>query len=408
MAYPELDTSIADIQLGPRAVEVLGVQPSFLRRCLSELEIDESMACMSTRSLYTIAKLVRPNPSLIVPWHFTKEGHKYLVSLTQDKEEPSAQIINEGTVCGSVFDVMNRVPSNIIQTVITSPPYWGARIYKELTPVEWSDGERCHFGGEASPESYVRHTLEILFKLKPIISNQGTVWWNIGDVYNTRTQIRGNAAERLMAMKNGDNVTWSSQAARRHSAGHEYLKDKDLCLIPQQIAIGAERLGYWVRSWITWDKENTMPETVKDRPTTSHEQILLLSKSKRYDFYLNAWKKAPMLNGRDKQTDTQQTSNLRTVWRFSTSSGGKGHGAQFPLELPIRAMLLSSKEGDIVMDPFLGAGTTGMAAHLLSRRFIGCDVVKSYVAEANKNISSIKLNGPRLEDFNGKKDVVVD
>lgn len=395
--FPVPPSDLAGILLGPRAAEVLGVAPVFLRRSLSALGLNDDWRAPRLGSLQRVAALVHPAPSLLVPWHFTGEGVKALEALCASPAPPARDVIEDGIHLLDVHTLLTRLRHESVQSVVTSPPYWGQRIYKDTVPSDWSDGTRCHYGAEATPEDYVRHTLEIFHLMKPVLREGATIWWNVGDTYSTRTQIRTNGVERLQAMREGDSKGWTEQAARRHSAGHEYLKDKDLCLIPQQVAIGAQRLGYWARSWITWEKENTLPETVKDRPTVSHEQIILFSKSKIYDFYLDAWKSTPSVR---KLTGAGEgPANLRSVWRFRTTSGRDGHGAQFPIELPARTILLSSMENELVMDPFLGAGTSAIAAKKLGRRFVGCDVVDEYLEVARGRLKSDAKKGRSLEEF---------
>ncbi len=173
---------------------------------------------------------------------------------------------------------------------------------------------------------------------------------------------------------------------RRYSAGHPYLKDKDLTLIPFQIALGAQRLGWYVRSIIVWSKDNTMPEPVKDRPTTSHEYILMLTQSRFYKYDMDGGSEEA-ISGWSLDESPTGRRNSRSVWRFGTSSRG-AHVAAFPMALPKRCILASSEPGDVVFDPFAGSGTTLVAAKQLGRHYLGFDISPTYVAEAEAWLSS--------------------
>lgn len=211
--------------------------------------------------------------------------------------------------------------------------------------------------------------------------------------------MRAGSGERLDALEGRRRKeSWKDYPVRRYSAGHPYLKDKDLTLVPFQIALGAQRLGWWVRSVITWAKANTLPESVKDRPTVAHEYILMLAQTRFYKYKGDAateaaqsdWYLPEVSNGR---------RNLRTVWHFGTSVGHGNHVAAFPIGLPARCIEASTDVGDLVFDPFAGSGTTLVAAKVLGRRYFGCDIAPSYVAEAEARIRAnrvgLTLNGRR-------------
>ncbi len=294
-------------------------------------------------------------------------------------------------VQGNCLDWIRRMPERSVQTVITSPPYWGVRRYADNQEATWSDGSRTAFGQEKSPEDYVRHTLEIMRALRPVVREDGIIWWNVGDTYMTRSHVRAGSGERLDALEGRRRKeSWKDYPVRRYSAGHPYLKDKDLTLIPFQIALGAQRLGWWVRSVITWSKANTLPESVKDRPTTSHEYILMLTQTRFYKYNVEGateqtksdWYLPDVSSGR---------RNLRTVWNFGTSIGHGNHVAAFPLDLPLRCVEAATDPGDLVFDPFAGSGTTLRAAKMLGRRYFGCDISPSYVAEAKARLRGVEV-----------------
>lgn len=304
---------------------------------------------------------------------------------------------------GSVTDLVHNLAKESVNCAVTSPPYWGLRLYDKSFEVTWADGETCSFGNEQTPESYIRHTIEILYLLKSVLKVDGSVWWNVMDTYNTRTQIRENAVETLRAMQGLDERGWHDHAARRYSAGHSYLKDGEQCLIPIKIAERASRIGYNVKSVITWKKNGSMPETVQSRVTRELEYIIHLSLIRSPYFDKDAYLNTPVhLGGKNKKLEADKITD---VWSFRTSTGKDGHGAQFPVELPGRCIALSTREGDVVLDPFMGAGTTALAALYLNRKCIGFDVSEKYINIAQQRIKDAEKNAVPLltvkEELNG-------
>lgn len=285
---------------------------------------------------------------------------------------------------GNALDLIKGLPSGSIACVVTSTPYWALRVYKEPYFANWADGEVCPYGHEQTPEGFVRHTTEILAALYPSLSETGSIWWNVMDSFNTRTQIRTSAVEALRAMQGKDKRKWSEHDLRRYSAGHSYLKDGEQCLIPSMIAERASRLGYFVKSVITWAKTSSLPEPQESRVSRNLEYVIHLSKVRAPKFDKSAYRELPpSLGGRNLAWETDKLSD---VWTLPTSSGRDGHGAQFPMALPARCIALSTAKHDVVLDPFVGAGTSGIAAVALGRRFVGFDVADEYLATANRRI----------------------
>ena len=309
------------------------------------------------------------------------ERHEHLVS-TGDKSS---------LLLGHSLDFIRTLPMGCIQTVVTSTPYWGMRIYKDSTEVTWGDGERAAYGHEQTPEGFLRHTSEILAALWDALSDDGSVWWNVMDTFNTRTQIRGNAREALNAMQGNDDRAWGDHEARRYSAGHSFLLDGDQCIIPARIAERASRMGFYVKSVITWAKPSTLPEPQNSRVSRSLEYVLHLSKVRTPRFNKDAYRSLPAgLGGRNARYETDKLSD---VWTLATSAGRDGHGAQFPLSLPARCIALTSSPDDLVLDPFVGSGNSGVAAVRLGRRFLGMDVSPEYLALAKIRIEDARSQG---------------
>ena len=285
---------------------------------------------------------------------------------------------------GNSINLIPRLASHTVQCVVTSTPYWGTRVYNEHFVHRWADGEECAFGNEQTPEGFVRHSVEIMFYLKPAIRLSGSVWWNLMDTYNTRTQIRANASETLNAMRGNDARGWRDHSCRRYSAGHSYLKDGEQCHIPSQVANRAAKIGYFVKSIVSWKKNGSLPETVASRVTRELEYIIHLSIRRAPLFNKKAFLTlSESIGGRNKKYEAEK---LTDVWHFSTASGLDGHGAQFPVALPGRCIALTSQEQDLVLDPFVGSGTTSIAAVLLGRRSIGFDVADTYLTAAARRL----------------------
>ena len=284
---------------------------------------------------------------------------------------------------GDALDLIGRLADGSVQCVVTSTPYWATRLYDVFLERDWADGERCAFGLEQTPEAFVRHSVETLYRLLPKIAPDGSVWWNIMDSYNTRTQIRSNAVEALMAMKGHDPRSWRDYQYKRYSAGHAYLKDGEQCLIPQKIAERASRIGYYVKSTVSWCKTACMPEPQRSRVSRNVEYVLHLSVHRTPYFdkasYLTL---SPELGGRQ----AFESEKLSDFWHLPTSAGGDSHGAQFPTQLPGRCIALSTKEGQTVLDPFVGSGTTAAIAVRLNRNYIGFDISGEYLATARAKI----------------------
>lgn len=292
---------------------------------------------------------------------------------------------------GNVTDVLDRLKPTSVHCVVTSTPYWGLRIYEDSTLVKWADGEVCAYGHEQTPEGFIRHTVQILWQLRPTLASDASVWWNLMDSYNTRTQIRGNAVEALRAMQGKEDRGWHDYDARRYSAGHSYLKDGEQCMIPARVAERASRIGYHVKSVITWAKQSSLPEPQNSRVSRSLEYVIHLALTRTPKFDKSAYRRVqPGLGGRSVGYEPDKLSD---VWVLPTSTGGDGHGAQFPVALPGRCIALSTKPGDLVLDPFVGSGNAGVAASALGRKFIGIDVSAKYLAGAEEKISTLAHSG---------------
>lgn len=286
---------------------------------------------------------------------------------------------------GDALSLIDSLQDGSINCVVTSTPYWAMRVYDEIVEREWADGEKCSFGLEQTPEAFIRHSVEILFHLYPKLADSGSIWWNIMDSYNTRTQIRSNAVEALQAMKGLDKRSWKDHQFKRYSAGHAYLKDGEQCMIPQRIAERASRIGYYLKSTISWCKSSCMPEPQQSRVSRNAEYIFHFTKTRTPEFHKEQYLSLPPELGGKQHLESEKLSDF---WYLPTSAGGDGHGAQFPLQLPGRCIAISTVENDVVLDPFIGSGTTAAAAVLLNRHYIGFDICEAYLDTAKEKIKN--------------------
>lgn len=261
------------------------------------------------------------------------------------------------------------------QTCVTSPPYWGLRSYADAKPTQFSDA-LCIFGTEETPTQYVNHMVEIGKEIRRVLKDDGTWWLNIGDSYILGHTVLDNDHERGSKGRTLNKQTTPPEdimnAANRNIIPG--LKTKDLAMIPNRVAIALQDAGWYIRSEIIWNKPNVMPESVEDRPICTHEKIWLLTKNSHYYFDHEAIME---------QGVSGQKRYPRNVWNIPNTvlrqRNHKRHTATFPIELAERCILASTHAGDVVLDPFAGTGTTGVAARKHNRNYILSDISDIYL-----------------------------
>ncbi len=260
---------------------------------------------------------------------------------------------------GDCAPVLAKLPNAFVQTCITSPPYWSLRDY----------GIKGQLGLESDVNAYISCLVRVFREVRRVLRDDGTLWLNIGDSYTS-----GGRAWRAPDKKN------SVRAMSVRPPTPKGLKPKDLIGVPWQLAFALQADGWYLRTEVIWNKPNCQPESVKDRPTRSHEYIFLFSKAERYK-YRSDEVRGP--NGR----------NLRTVWDINTRALRESHIAAFPIDLVEPCLSLSTDTGDMVLDPFVGSGTTGVAALETQRRFIGIELNPEYIEIAER-----RLNGAIVKE----------
>lgn len=329
------------------------------------------------------------------------------------------------------------------QMCVTSPPYFGLRDY----------GVEGQIGLEQTPEEYIAKMVEVFREVRRVLADDGTLWLNIGDSYaaNGRSGLNTGWAERTKEYAGGGHRAEPSRH-RGEKRVPDGLKPKDLIGIPWMLAFALRADGWYLRQDIIWHKPNPMPESVRDRCTKAHEYVFLLSKSERYFFDSEAmkepaaessikrWaqdvdnqrgsdrvpgktngtmkavggprskrdsfkrddsKRAEVIPGqtvgthrpdREESNYDTATRNRRSVWTVATRPYKGAHFATFPPALIEPCILAGSRPGDVVLDPFMGSGTTAAVALQNRRQYLGCELNPDYKPLQDERIREALLS----------------
>lgn len=328
---------------------------------------------------------------------------------------------------GDCREIMRKWASQGVkaQTCITSPPYYGLRDYGTAKweggdpncehsismPTKWNDPKRgtkvlrpevghrggsssnCHICGakrideqlglEDTPEEYINNMVEVFRCVWDVLEDDGTLWVNIGDSYCNSNGFARASPEYQREGRNNMPAN-DRKLDKLHATG---LKTKDLIGIPWMLAFALRADGWYLRQDIVWSKPNPMPESVQDRCTKAHEYIFLLSKSHKYHFDHVAIKE-PMKG----EAGLDEMANKRSVWNVATKPYSGAHFAVFPTELIEPCILAGAPLGGIVLDPFMGSGTTAQVAKDLGRQYIGCELNPEYGKLQKKRTAQIALD----------------
>jgi len=291
---------------------------------------------------------------------------------------------------GDVRDKIKELENHSIDCVVTSPPYWGLRDY----------GVKGQLGLEPTYQEHIKNIVNIFQLLKPKLKDSATIWLNYGDCYATAKN--GRDASNVV----GDDRTFRNKP---FTTIQGQLKNKDLVMMPNRIAIALQDDGWWIRSEIIWHKPNPMPESIKDRPTSAHEKIWLITKSKKYYYDADAIKEPAKWEKWGKQTIIKEQQgktklikertkeelqklgkgvrNKRNVWTITTKPFKAAHFATFPPDLIEPCIKAGCPEGGVVLDPFSGAGTTGIVAKKFNRKAILIELNPEYNVIAKERIN---------------------
>ena len=304
---------------------------------------------------------------------------------------------------GNALEELRKLPSESVNMCITSPPYWALRDY----------GVEGQLGLEPTFQEYINKLCDIFDEVKRVLRKDGTCWVNMGDTYGTKS---GSSFENdNLTGKNKEEVSKTTGINKANELrGTSPEMHKCLCQIPSRFSIEMTNRGWILRNEIIWFKPNCMPSSVKDRFTVDFEKIFFFSKNKKYWFetqYEESQGDGRMC-GRN-TTDTRETHgmgggnkgieaymrrcheegvpttrNKRTVWKITTKPFKGAHFAVYPpdlIETPIKA---GCPKGGVVLDPFFGAGTTGIVAKQQGKDFIGIELNRGYIQIAEKRLNN--------------------
>ena len=319
---------------------------------------------------------------------------------------------------GDCLEQMAKIESQSVQTCVTSPPYWGLRDY----------GHDGQMGLEKTPDEYVAKVVQVFAEVKRVMKDDGTLWLNLGDSYAGSGKGRNGDGGRTVNPNDLQTSSAGTMLGLLAPSMPDGLKPKDLIGIPWRVAFALQADGWYLRQDIIWAKPNPMPEPVKDRCTKSHEYLFLLSKSPKYYFDSESMREKGVMSKGDSAGSVQQnttkthgvgggnsglnlakeklnaelnekgftTRNKRDVWTINAKPFKGAHFAVMPEALVEPCVLAGSREGDIVLDPFLGSGTVAVVAELHRRNWIGCELNPDYAAISEARIESAR---PAMELF---------
>lgn len=295
---------------------------------------------------------------------------------------------------GDCLEVIRNLPNESVSCCITSPPYWGLRDY----------GHKDQLGLEKTPEEYTAKMVEVFREVKRVLKNDGTLWLNLGDTYSAQRWTK-DSPQKMNKMKD----LHRGLAPEKQSG----IPDKNLVGIPWRVAFALQADGWYLRQDIIWHKPNPMPESVTDRCTKAHEYIFLMSKSARYYYDAKAIAEPacgvpdlPRYHGdgqvlkeqKDKGGyrvgSTQGERNRRSVWTIATKPYTEAHFATFPEDLVEPMIKAGCPEDGVVLDPFVGSGTTLAVSKRYGRKGVGFELNPVYCDLAVKRIEQIPPNLP--------------
>lgn len=294
---------------------------------------------------------------------------------------------------GDCRDLLPTLDDGSVQTCVTSPPYWGLRDY----------GVAGQIGREPTLVEYVQTLVAVFREVRRVLRDDATLWLNLGDAFSMDSKWGG-----ASGAKNYTSAAGGMPCERRTTG----LGDKQLLGLPWRVAFALQDDGWILRSDIIWHKPNVMPESVKDRPTRSHEYLFLFAKSQRYYYDADAIKEAVTGNAHGGKEPNQHQRwaiglasskttlgithgsnirNRRSVWAITTTPTPFAHFATFPEALVEPCILAGSRAGDTVLDPFGGSGTTARVAERLQRNAVLCELNPAYIDLAERRTDGVQL-----------------
>ena len=304
--------------------------------------------------------------------------------------------------CGDALDVLRTLPDSFVHCCITSPPYYALRDY----------GVDGQIGREERPAQYVARLTEVFSEVRRVLLPSGTLWLNIADTYCGTGSKGDHLDPKNPSGRNGQCVSLAQRV--------ENVKAKDMIGIPWMLAFALRDSGWYLRSDIIWMKANPMPESCKDRPSRCYEHVFLLTKSRSY-YYDAAAIAEPVAEstpmrmrrkfGKNKysagipgqahqhlndyrpngyaEEDIPLLRNKRDVWQINSVPYKGAHFAAYPPKLVETCLLAGCPQDGIVLDPFLGSGTTAAVAKQMGRHYIGIELNPDYCELAKQRIGGV-------------------
>lgn len=299
---------------------------------------------------------------------------------------------------GDALQILAGRPADSAQCCVTSPPYWNLRDY----------GASGQIGQEPTVEEYVDRLVEVFRGVRRVLHPSGTLFLNLGDCYvgarGGGQGKNGQMASRAASLDGARKRVWYRRAGE--------LPAKNLIGVPWRVAFALQDDGWILRSDNIWHKPNPTPESVKDRPTRAHEYVFMFSKSRTYLYNKEALDERAKTAGRvvragAKRADSDAarasrekhpgpgavkgTRNTRSVWTISPQPYKRAHFAVMPPKLAAKCILAGTRPGDVVIDPFLGSGTTGQVAAMLGRRWFGIELQAKYEPLIQERLAQVPL-----------------
>jgi DNA modification methylase len=314
---------------------------------------------------------------------------------------------------GDALDVLRTLPDKSASCGVTSPPYYGLRNY----------GVAGQVGREDTPEQYIERLVAIFHEFKRVLANDGTLWVNIGDTYWGKKGTSGESSHAYQAARYAAGVSFNRPCSNTGVVGvvgprqgnHPVIKRKDLIGIPWMFAFAMRADGWYLRQEIIWHKPNPMPESVRDRCTNNHESLFLFTKKEKYyfdnkailepytqplkrwagnDLKANGHSKWAQATGQNAYRDRNMRPNpagrnKRSVWSIPTRSFHGAHSATYPEALIVDCIKAGCPPGGVVLDMFMGAGTTAVVARKQGRQYVGIELNPEYVKIANERVEKV-------------------
>lgn len=319
-----------------------------------------------------------------------REASKDVTKVTGDVTKMRDTIIQ-----GDALTVLQQLPDTFVQCCVTSPPYYALRDYHVSGQI----------GIEETPERYIERLVAVFREVRRVLCDDGVLWLNIGDTY-------------------ANDVKWGGHPSGKHQKDlHRMVRPrrftglpgKNLLGIPWRLALALQADGWYLRCDIIWAKGNAMPESVKDRPTKTHEYLFLLTKSDHYSYDAqaiveptvsihpsgNGFKRVSRLSyqnadgtarGNDEQWQVTPSRNRRSVWQVNTVPYPGAHFAVMPMKLVEPCILAGSRASDVVLDPFMGSGTVAMVAREQGRSYLGIELNSDYIKLAEEHLAGVPLS----------------